>query len=70
LRNEESEKVHVNSTINKDLNLQDKIKYVKNNLSKETYNDLLEQLMPDIKLYNHGLGLFEKRYGQLKLNGY
>lgn len=67
LSTEESMNVRVNTTVNKDLKVAEKVQYVKDNLTKDTYNELLEQLTPDSRLYEKGKALFEERFGKLIL---
>ncbi len=67
LSTEEAMNVRVNTTVNKDLKVDEKVRYVKDSLTKDTFNELLEQLTPDQKLYERGKYLFENRFGKLIL---
>lgn len=63
-----TEKVHENYSLNPNMKTEDKLHYVKENLSKPTYVSLIEALEPDLKIYNEAIRIFEYRLGKMLTN--
>lgn len=63
-----TEKVHENISLNASMKTNEKLAYVKDNLSTPTYLELLEALEPDLMLYDEAVREFEKRVGSSLMN--
>lgn len=63
-----TENTHENFSINREMKTDEKMLYVKQNLSKPTYVSLLEALEPDLIIYNEAKKIFQQRAGKMLTN--